>query len=88
MSVIRRDGEIRGLGKEQLDVAVKTGSWRRLGLDVWGQWRGSAEEWMERKRSDGDFGGGECEVGLEPVDKLGFSGIGVDLDDWVRCGID
>lgn len=43
---------------------------------------------MERKRSDADIGGGECEIGLEPVKNAGCCGIGVELVDWVRYGSD
>lgn len=63
-----------------------TTSGGRVRLDVRGQRRSSAEERVERKRSDGDIGGGECEIGLEPVENIGFGGIGIDLVDWIRYG--
>lgn len=77
--VIGGDGEVGRLRKEQFRVAVRSTPLGRVGLDVWGQWRGSAEKWVEREGRDGDVGGREGEIGLKPVENVGLSGIGIDL---------
>lgn len=67
---------------------MRTGPYWRLRFDVGAQCRGRAEKWMERKGSGDDVGNGDGQIGLEPVEKLWFSGIWIDLDNYVRYKIE